>query len=84
LVKAGEKVALDGEMRSASGTFNTAALTGEPKPQVIEKGQKVLAGMIAIEKSVEIEVKALSGTPNFRAYWKWCRRRAPVRRPPSC
>jgi Cd2+/Zn2+-exporting ATPase len=59
LVKAGEKVALDGEMRSASGTFNTAALTGEPKPQVIEKGQKVLAGMIAIEKSVEIEVKAL-------------------------
>lgn len=59
LVKAGEKVALDGEMRSASGTFNTAALTGEPKPQIIEKGQKVLAGMISIEKSVEIEVKAL-------------------------
>lgn len=59
LVKAGEKVALDGEMRSSSGTFNTAALTGEPKPQTIEKDQKVLAGMIAIEKSVEIEVKAL-------------------------
>jgi Cd2+/Zn2+-exporting ATPase len=34
-------------------------LTGEPKPQVIEKGEKVLAGMLAIEKSVEIEVKAL-------------------------
>lgn len=59
LVKAGEKVALDGEMCSPSGIFNTAALTGEPKPQVIEKGEKVLAGMIAIEKSVEIEVKAL-------------------------
>ncbi|GGH28282.1 cadmium/zinc/cobalt-transporting ATPase [Dyadobacter endophyticus] len=59
LVRAGEKVALDGEMRSASGTFNTAALTGEPKPQIIENGQKVLAGMISIEKSVEIEVKAL-------------------------
>lgn len=59
LVKAGEKVALDGEMISGSGIFNTAALTGEPKPQVIENGQKVLAGMIAIEKSVEIDVKAL-------------------------
>lgn len=59
LVKAGEKVALDGEMGSLSGTFNTAALTGEPKPQTIAKGGKVLAGMIAIEKSVEIEVKAL-------------------------
>lgn len=59
LVKAGEKVALDGEMRSASGTFNTAALTGEPKPQIIGQGEKVLAGMISIEKSVEIEVKAL-------------------------
>lgn len=59
LVKAGEKVALDGIMLSASGTFNTAALTGEPKPQVIEKGERVLAGMIAIEKSVEIEVTAL-------------------------
>lgn len=59
LVKAGEKVALDGEMISESGIFNTAALTGEPKPQIIEKGQKALAGMIAIEKSVEVEVKAL-------------------------
>ncbi|MGX5856213.1 heavy metal translocating P-type ATPase [Dyadobacter jiangsuensis] len=59
LVKAGEKVALDGEMVSESGIFNTAALTGEPKPQIIEKGQKALAGMISIEKSVEIEVKAL-------------------------
>ncbi len=58
-VKAGEKVALDGIMLSASGIFNTAALTGEPKPQVIEKGEPVLAGMIAIEKSVEIEVTAL-------------------------
>ena len=31
-VKAGEKVALDGELNSDAGTFNTAALTGESKP----------------------------------------------------
>ncbi|MCF0070055.1 cadmium-translocating P-type ATPase [Dyadobacter sp. CY261] len=59
LVKAGEKVALDGVISSSSATFNTAALTGEPKPQIIEKGEKVLAGMIAIEKSAEIEVNTL-------------------------
>ena len=59
LVKAGEKVALDGIMLSPSGIFNTAALTGEPKPQVVGQNEKVLAGMIAIEKSVEIEVNAL-------------------------
>ncbi|GGM92513.1 cadmium/zinc/cobalt-transporting ATPase [Dyadobacter beijingensis] len=59
LVKAGEKVALDGTMHSESGIFNTAALTGEPKPQVIGQGQNVLAGMIAIEKSVEVKVNAL-------------------------
>lgn len=59
LVRSGEKVALDGIMYSPSGTFNTAALTGEPRPQRIAAGEQVLAGMIAIEKSIEIEVKAL-------------------------
>lgn len=59
LVKAGEKVALDGVLLSETGTFNTAALTGEPKPDVIAGSQKVLAGMIAIDKTVEIEVTAL-------------------------
>lgn len=59
LVRAGEKVALDGIMHSPSGTFNTAALTGEPKPQVIRAGEKVLAGMIAIETTSEINVTTL-------------------------
>lgn len=59
LVKAGEKVALDGTLISESGIFNTAALTGESKPSVKSKGAVVLAGMINTEKTVEIEVKAL-------------------------
>ncbi|WP_353719575.1 heavy metal translocating P-type ATPase [Dyadobacter sp. 676] len=59
LVRPGEKVALDGTMHSVSGIFNTAALTGEPKPQVIAQNETVLAGMISTEKSVEIEVNAL-------------------------
>jgi len=59
LVKAGEKVALDGILISDSATFNTAALTGESKPSVKEKGSEILAGMINTEKAAEVEVKSL-------------------------
>ncbi len=55
-VKAGEKVALDGIMQSAGGSFNTAALTGESKPITISTGEKVLAGMISLDKVVEVQV----------------------------
>jgi Cd2+/Zn2+-exporting ATPase len=57
-VKAGEKVALDGEMTSESSTFNTAALTGESKPDTKHKGDKVLAGMINLDKVIELNVTA--------------------------
>ncbi|MBE9463010.1 heavy metal translocating P-type ATPase [Dyadobacter subterraneus] len=59
LVKAGEKVALDGVLLSDSGVFNTAALTGESKPGEKSKDEPILAGMINTEKTVEIEVRAL-------------------------
>lgn len=55
-VKAGEKVALDGIMQSAGGSFNTAALTGESKPTSLSSGETVLAGMISLDKVVEIKV----------------------------
>lgn len=58
-VKAGEKVALDGELYSDSASFNTAALTGESKPDTKRKGEKVLAGMINLDKVSEVQVKAL-------------------------
>ncbi|REA64145.1 cadmium-translocating P-type ATPase [Dyadobacter luteus] len=59
LVKAGEKVALDGILISETGTFNTAALTGEPKPDLKRKDETVLAGMINTDRSVEIKVSSL-------------------------
>lgn len=58
-VKAGEKVALDGELNSEASTFNTAALTGESKPDTKRKGEQVFAGMINLDKVSEIKVKAL-------------------------
>lgn len=58
-VKSGEKVALDGELISDSSSFNTAALTGESKPDTKRKGEQVLAGMINLNTVSEIKVTAL-------------------------
>ncbi|MDT0651170.1 heavy metal translocating P-type ATPase [Autumnicola edwardsiae] len=55
-VKSGEKVALDGIILNEGSSFNTAALTGESKPDTKGKGETVLAGMINLEKLIEIEV----------------------------
>ncbi|MFH6958595.1 heavy metal translocating P-type ATPase [Flavobacterium aquidurense] len=45
-LKPGEKLGLDGELLSDYASFNTAALTGESKPDTKSKGETVLAGMI--------------------------------------
>src|SRR5690606_13253367 len=58
-IKPGEKVALDGELISANASFNTAALTGESKPDTLYKGENVLAGMINLNTPAEVKVKAL-------------------------
>jgi len=58
-IKAGEKVALDGELLSDRGSFNTAALTGESKPDTKAKGESVLAGMINLNTVSEVKVTAL-------------------------
>ena len=58
-VKPGEKVALDGELISEKASFNTAALTGESKPDTKAKGEKIYAGMINLNTVAEIKVTAL-------------------------
>ena len=55
-IKAGEKIPLDGEMLSEGSSFNTAALTGESKPKSIYKGAQVLAGMLNLDKVIELKV----------------------------
>lgn len=60
-IKAGEKVPLDGEMMSDGSSFNTAALTGESKPSTFHKGQVVLAGMLNLDKVVELKVTKAYG-----------------------
>ncbi|WP_422350860.1 heavy metal translocating P-type ATPase [Flagellimonas sp.] len=54
-VRVGEKIPLDGVLLSKKGSFNTAALTGESKPDTIVKGEKVFAGSINLDGVIEIE-----------------------------
>lgn len=58
MVKPGEKVALDGELISENASFNTAALTGESRPDTKYKGEPVLAGMINLNTVSEVKVTA--------------------------
>lgn len=54
-VKAGEKVPLDGILLSEFSNFDTSALTGESKPHTYKKEETVLAGMLNLEKVIEIQ-----------------------------
>ncbi|HTG65851.1 MAG TPA: heavy metal translocating P-type ATPase [Flavobacterium sp.] len=55
-LKPGEKLALDGKLLSDTASFNTAALTGESKPDTKQNDDIVLAGMINLNKVVLVEV----------------------------
>lgn len=54
-IRVGEKVPLDGILLSEKGSFNTAVLTGESKPDTIAKGDKVFAGSINLDGVIEIK-----------------------------
>ena len=55
-LKAGEKLGLDGELVSETTSFNTAALTGESKPDTKAEGETVLAGMINLNTIALVKV----------------------------
>ena len=55
-LKAGDKLGLDGELLSDKASFNTAALTGESKPDSKLKGETVLAGMINLNTVSQVKV----------------------------
>ncbi|MGH1434917.1 MAG: heavy metal translocating P-type ATPase [Lewinella sp.] len=58
-VRVGEKIPLDGSLLSEKAVLNTAALTGESKPQNVLTGEKVLAGSINLDGVVELSVDKL-------------------------
>ena len=54
-VKTGERVPIDGKLMGEAAPFDTAALTGESVPRLIEPGGEVLAGVIVSESTVQIK-----------------------------
>lgn len=58
-VKVGEKIPLDGILLSEKAALNTAALTGESKPQNVMKNEKVMAGSINLDGVIELKVEKL-------------------------
>ncbi|PKP43540.1 MAG: cadmium-translocating P-type ATPase [Bacteroidetes bacterium HGW-Bacteroidetes-13] len=55
-IRVGERIPLDGILISEKASLNTAALTGESKPNTIIKGANVFAGSINLESVIEVEV----------------------------
>jgi len=55
-LKPGEKLGLDAVLVSDTASFNTAALTGESKPDTKTKGAVVLAGMINLQTVSTVKV----------------------------
>lgn len=55
-LKPGEKLGLDGVLLSDQAVFNTAALTGESKPDTKYEGEVVLAGMINLNTLANVRI----------------------------
>ncbi len=58
-VKVGEKIPLDGKLLSNRASLNTAAITGESKPNTVFENEKVLAGSINLSGVIEVETEKL-------------------------
>jgi Cd2+/Zn2+-exporting ATPase len=59
LVKPGEKIPLDGEVRTGASQLDTSPLTGESRPQKAHPGSHVLAGAINLTGALTISVTRL-------------------------
>lgn len=56
VVKAGEKIPLDGTVRMGASSVDTSALTGESVPRTLSPGEAALSGCVNLTGVLEIEV----------------------------
>ena len=59
VLKPGEKLGLDGILSTPKASFNTAALTGESKPDTKYAQDPVLTGMINLDSPAEVKITAV-------------------------
>ena len=55
-VKVGERIPLDGVIKSGSTDVDMKALTGESKPVFLDEGNEILSGSVNLSKVIEVEV----------------------------
>ncbi|ODP96444.1 zinc/cadmium/mercury/lead-transporting ATPase [Salinivibrio sp. SS3] len=60
-ISAGERLPADGQLMDAAASFDQSALTGEPIPVDIEAGDTVMAGSLATDKTVQLNVTSAQG-----------------------
>lgn len=56
IVKAGEKIPLDGIVEEGSTTVDTAALTGESMPRTVRQGDEVISGTVNLTGMIRVRV----------------------------
>ena len=56
IVKAGERIPLDGIVRNGSSSVDTSALTGESVPRTVRTGDSVISGCINQSGTLKVEV----------------------------
>lgn len=55
VVKAGDKIPLDGQIIDGQCSVNTSAITGESLPQSLQKGDKVISGCISLDGVIYVK-----------------------------
>ena len=56
IIKAGERIPLDGVVLEGSSTVDTAALTGESLPRRVESGDDVISGCVNLSGLLKVQV----------------------------
>ncbi len=65
IVRAGEKIPVDGTVRSGSASVNQAPITGESVPQEKNDGSQVFAGTVVELGAIDIETGKVGGDTMF-------------------
>ena len=58
LVRAGDRIPVDGILCKGESTVDTAAMTGEPVPVTVREGDAVMSGCINLSGVIELQVTA--------------------------
>ncbi len=67
VVKAGERIPLDGVVIEGTSSLNTAALTGESLPRAVQPGSDVISG--CVNESCVCALRKNLGNPRFPKSW---------------